>query len=130
MNDIMIRFLNKLQKILRLQDWDITLLLEPGLDTEGCTKTIYNDCQAIIRLKAELSEENLKFTLIHELLHIVFRDSHDLASEHIRNEAVGGLYVRYNERAIEQTAKAIFTLIEGYRPNNQRQEDEHGEKER
>jgi hypothetical protein len=108
-------FLEKAKSSLRLENWDITLILHPALDSQGATKTVYNEYLAVIRVSADLSDGTKKLTILHELLHCVNRDSNNLADEYIKNSDLNALYCRYHERAIEQTAKALYFLIEGRR---------------
>ena len=108
-------FLRKAQELLRLQDWDITLIMHPSLDSQGATKTIYNDYQAVVRVGSDLSDGTKKFVILHELLHCVHRDSHNIADEAVAPRQLNDLYCRYHERAIEQTAKALYVLLEGHR---------------
>ncbi len=94
---------------LNLGNWDITLILEPAFESDGGVKTVFNDYKAIIKIKAELSYDEKLVTLTHEMLHIVFRDSYDIARENLDDTALL-LFNRFNERAIEQLAQSIYRI--------------------
>lgn len=105
--------ITKYINILKLNDWDIDVIEEPTLESEAMTKTIYNDYKAIIKIKKELSEVEKEKALIHELLHLVFRDAYDIFAEQCENEEIKTYCCRQHERAIEKTAKIIYKLANG-----------------
>lgn len=64
------------QKILRLEDWDLTVLLEHHTDMDGSLGgTRANPRRNVAKIRIlkpshELDDEDTKQTLVHELLHI------------------------------------------------------------
>lgn len=105
--------INRLQKILRLQDWDIDYIEVPTMQNSAGTKTLYNEYRAVIEMKAELSEEEKEVTLIHEMLHLVYRDAYDIFTEQCQDEFAKDYCTKQHERAIEKTAKIIYSLMKG-----------------
>jgi Zn-dependent peptidase ImmA (M78 family) len=89
--------LKRYQKILRLEDWDIELHEVSALDSVASTKMIFNEYTAIIEIKKELDEKNKELSLIHELLHIIFRDEIDIITQDIEDETVKTFLLRYHE---------------------------------
>jgi Zn-dependent peptidase ImmA (M78 family) len=102
------------QSLLRLEDWDICVVEEPNLVNNAEAKMIYNDCKAIIRINADLSQEEKEKALVHEMLHLIFRDAYDIFVEQCRNEFAKEYCTRQHERAIEKTAKVIHSLNREY----------------
>jgi Zn-dependent peptidase ImmA (M78 family) len=96
--------LKRYQKILRLEDWDIELHEVSALDSVASTKMIFNEYTAIIEIKKELDEKNKELSLIHELLHIIFRDEIDIITQDIEDETVKTFLLRYHERSIDRLA--------------------------
>ena len=105
--------LKKLQKLMRLQDWDITIVESNATQSaQGRNYILFNDYKCEILLDIDLSNEVKMQTLIHEMLHLIFRDCNDIASDNIENEKLNTIYSRTHERAIEQTAKILYDLVE------------------
>lgn len=102
----------KYQKILGLLDWDITLQEVPTLENDGQTKILYNMYKALVQIKDELSMVEKEKTLIHELLHLIFRDAHDIAQDNIENKYLQEYYTRQHERAIEKTAQILYASFD------------------
>jgi hypothetical protein len=98
-------------KLLRLQDWEIDIQEDEALNTSAQTLIIFNDYKACIKLKKQHSETEQEKSLIHELLHLIFRDAYDIFDEHCKDEAMKAYCVRQHERAIEKTAKIIHSLL-------------------
>lgn len=70
LNDVQ-AILNKWQKILRPQDWDIALeIVTTEWRKSGDVKIDLNDKQAILLINSKPKCENLHELVIHELLHI------------------------------------------------------------
>ncbi len=108
---MMIGKLNKWVKILRLENWDIDVIDYPTLEVMGRCKMLYNDFKAVIQIKSELSEEEKEKALVHELLHLLHRDSFDIASDNLTDE-ITTLYERCHERAIERMAQILYNNIQ------------------
>lgn len=101
--------LKKWIEILKLKDWNIQLIEEATLDNSGEAKMIYNDYQAIIRIKSELSQEEKEKTLIHELLHLLHRDELDIVQDNLEDYN-HTLYTRFHERNIEKVAQILYSI--------------------
>jgi Zn-dependent peptidase ImmA (M78 family) len=110
MKNISQELLAKYKKQLRLLDWDIELIEYPTLGVEAQTKLIYHDYKAVIQIRSELSDVDKEKTLIHELLHLIFRDAYDIFTEQCENEFAKEYCTKQHERAIEKTAKIIYGL--------------------
>lgn len=102
--------LQKYQGIFKLNDWDIQIIDEMALETEGGAKIVYNDYKAIIYIKKELSQEEKERSLLHELLHVIHRDEMDIVKDNIENDQIRKMYERFHERSIEKMAKIIYEL--------------------
>lgn len=74
------------------------------------TKLIYNDYKAIIRVNKAISNLEKEKALIHELLHLIFRDAYDIFTDYIDNDFAKDYCGRQHERSIEKTAKIIYLL--------------------
>lgn len=105
--------IDKLQKLLKLQDWQIDYIEVPALDNQAQTKLVYNDYHAVIEVNAELSAEEKERSTIHEMLHLIFRDAYDIFSENVNDEFARKYCEKQHERAIEKTAKIIYELLKG-----------------
>ena len=103
-------YLDELVKIFRLQNWEIKIYIKEDMNIEGETHLIYNDNKAIIEIKENSEEEMLK-TLIHEIIHIIKRNSQEIATENIENENVRTIYTRYMEREQENLTNGIYELL-------------------
>lgn len=102
--------LKKYQDILKLKDWDIEVIENSTLETHGCNNIVYNDYKCTVQIDANLCREQKERSLIHELLHLINRDSWDIANDSIENEYIGELYRRFEERSIEKYANIIYKL--------------------
>ena len=100
--------LKKYQKILRLEDWDIELHEISALDSVAHTKMVFNEYTAIITISKELDEKNKEISLLHELLHMIFRDEIDIITQYIKKEIVSDFCLRYHERSIDRLAHIIY----------------------
>jgi len=101
---------NNYIKLFNLCNWDIQLIFEDLLETNGTSRCVYNDYKAVIKIKANMNEEEIERTVIHELLHIVHRDEMDIIHQCIEDENINTLYTRFHERAIEQMTQIIYKL--------------------
>lgn len=99
------------QTILRLSDWNITLHEDDAIETPAETKLIFNDYKAIIRIKNSLCDSEKELTLIHELLHLIYRDAYDIFADTIQDDFTRNYCSRQHERAIEKTANIIYKLV-------------------
>lgn len=106
MKDILVKYQNQLG----LLDWDISLIEDESVSSMAQTKLIYNDYKAIIRINKALSDVEKEKTLIHELLHLIFRDAYDIFTDNIENDFAKDYCGRQHERSIEKTAKIIYLL--------------------
>ena len=100
--------LKRYQKILRLEDWDIELHEISTIDNHGSIKMVFNEYTAIIEIKKELDEKNKELSLIHELLHLIFRDEIDIITQDMEDETVKTFCLRYHERSIDRLAHIIY----------------------
>lgn len=101
----------KYQSILGLNDWEIIVTVDDAINTSAETKLLYNDYKAIIRINAKHSDEEKERSLIHELIHLIYRDAYDIFTENVENEYIKEYCSRQHERAIEKTAKIIYKLV-------------------
>lgn len=102
--------LEKYIRILKLNDWEINCIEEPSLDSSAATLLVWNDYKAVVKIKAELSLEEKEKSLIHELVHLIYRDAMDIGCDSIEHEYTNKYFVRQIERAIEKTAKIVYEL--------------------
>lgn len=102
--------LEQYKDILKLQEWDIQLVEEERLNSDGSSYAVYNDFGATIKINSRLKDEEKEKTVIHELLHLVHRDESDIASENIENDVANKMYIRFHERNIERIAQVIYKL--------------------
>ena len=103
------KHLKKLQKLLRLRDWKIEVTECISIEGEGHNYIVYNDKSCEILIKSHLSDTEKLRTLIHELVHLINRDSNDIATENV-GEDLKEYYIRFNERAVEQIANVIYDM--------------------
>lgn len=101
------KMLKKYTEILNLSNWEIQLIEEKALEVPAHTKIVYNDYLAVIKVKDEMTSSEKELSLIHELLHIVFRDDENMVDE-IIPEHYQRTYRMFHERAIEQTARSLY----------------------
>ena len=108
----MIEHLRALQKVMKLNDWNITLHI--GLcSTRGHNYIVYNDYMAEITIDQDLSEKEQLRTLIHEMIHICLRNTQVMTSDNVENEKVKEIIDREMERETERLANTIFDLYLG-----------------
>lgn len=107
---IIFNYLDELVKIFRLQNWKIKIYIKEDMNIDGETHLIYNDNKAIVEIKENSEEEMIK-TLIHEIIHIIKRNSQEIATENIENENVRTIYTRYMEREQENLTNGIYELL-------------------
>jgi hypothetical protein len=105
--------LKKYQAQLRLSDWDIELIEDESISNDAETLLIFNDYKAVVKINKKHAEKVKEESLIHELLHLIFRDAYDLFEANVSDEAIKTYTQRQHERAIEKTAKIIYKLNHG-----------------
>jgi hypothetical protein len=103
--------LRKYQRLLQLQDWDIDICQTSVTSSEAMTKIIFNDYKASILIRENLSDEEKEKCIIHELIHLIFRDAYDIFTETVKDEFAKEYCERQHERAIEKTSKIIYSLL-------------------
>ncbi|MCQ2017279.1 ImmA/IrrE family metallo-endopeptidase [Clostridium butyricum] len=99
----------KWQKILRIEDWDIQVIEARDFENDGESYIIYNFNRARITVKKELSKEEKEKTIVHELLHIIHRDECDIAQDNLEGYTET-TYTRFHERNIEKIAQILYAL--------------------
>lgn len=113
-------FINKVIKVLNLENFDIEVIQEEVIEVDGfengaCAgynQINSNSYKCIVVIGGFLSQEEKEITLIHELCHLVNRDFRDMALE-FTNEKIAEFMISFDERAIETFAQAIYKLIRG-----------------
>jgi Zn-dependent peptidase ImmA (M78 family) len=107
----MLEVLKKYQKQLGLLDWEISLNeLDSFIEGDAGTKMIYNDHKAIVLVESKLCDVEKEKSIIHELIHLIFRDAYDIFSDQCNDEFAKKYCERQHERAVEKTAKIIYSL--------------------
>lgn len=110
MGEYMDKILEKYQFQLGLLDWEVELEETSAIDVDAQTKLIFNDYKAIIQIRSNLNDVEKEKALIHELLHLIFRDAYDIFTQDCESEFAKDYCTRQHERAIEKTAKIIYKL--------------------
>lgn len=105
-------YLQKLKNILHLNDWVVEIIESEACETDARNYMVYNDWKCTITINKNLDIEYKKQSLVHELLHLINRDSYDIATDNIDGEFAKKMYTRYHERAIERQAIIIYALIQ------------------
>ncbi len=98
-------------KLLRLQDWEIDIQEDEAINVSAQTLLIFNDYKACVKLQKRHKPEEQEKSLIHELLHLIFRDAYDIFEDNCRDESMKAYCLKQHERAIEKTAKIIYSLL-------------------
>jgi len=115
-------FIEKWQKILRIQDWDIGLKFLSGIEThkslgsdeynafcsrESCNKT------ATISINTESPQINdeLDLSIIHELLHIVFNEYQTVVEFAVEGEYARNVIKLKMEQTVESLAKSLMEIF-------------------
>ena len=104
--------LKYLKNNFELNYWEIQLILEENLPHQGVTDMIYSDYKAIIKIRKELNFKEQILTLIHELIHLIDRDCHDVVTDNLEDYPLT-LYNRYHERVIEKISKILYRKVVG-----------------
>lgn len=100
----------EIAKVMRVHNWDINYLEMDSLDVEGRNYMIYNDYKCEIMVKRNLSEDEKIKTVIHELIHLITRDSQCIADENM-SEEMKRYYNRFYERETEHLAKVFYEVV-------------------
>lgn len=104
--------LNELKKIFKLDNWHIILVITTDLDGNyGISCINNNDYEVTIRIEEKLSIEEQIKTLIHEIIHIIQRQTQTITEENINNENIYKIYKREMERETTTIANGIYELI-------------------
>ena len=103
--------INRIQSVLNLKNWHLDVSEEEALDGDGKCKTLTNEYRAIITIRKELCMEEKLITLIHEMLHVSFRDQYDIAIENLEDKTIAGLWLRFHERSIQDLSKSIYNML-------------------
>ena len=110
----------KLKNIFRLLDWDIDLIQSSVLTSLACVYKSENSYRAEINISSYLGDEEKLKGLIHELIHIVLRDTQDMARDAIKDDTLIKIYTKQMERETEKLTQIIFNL---YWENNNKLEE-------
>lgn len=94
-----------------MQNWDIKLIEDRSIETDGSTYLVYNDYMATIKINEKLSKEEKEKSLIYEVIHIVLRDTQTIADDNIKQEDVNKIYNRNMERETEKLAEGIYKIL-------------------
>lgn len=101
--------LHKLKQLMMLQDWDITVAINV-IDVDAMTLLVYNDYKAGITINVSLSYEEQVRALIHELVHVMLRQTQQIANDNIKNDGVKQIWQREMERETERLARSYYNL--------------------
>lgn len=109
------KYLNTLIEIFNLKYWDIDLVEVELLEKDISAETLFidNDYKATIRIKKIDNEEKMLESLIHELIHIIKRNSQVIAIDNINNKEVFDIWFREMEKEQEVLAKGILRMLRG-----------------
>lgn len=70
------KLLAKWQKVLRLQNWEISIepvnVIKENYNLMGQADIMATFREAKIQIRADLSGKSLEYTVVHELMHVVF----------------------------------------------------------
>jgi len=121
-----LRYVNKLRKILKLTDWNIVVLAEPcASDALGEIDVVFGQQFAKMQLSINFRKqkpEDLRSTIVHELLHCHFAPITEAAQEildPIKEDPGGTKIIRstlngleyQQERVIDNIAEAISIFL-------------------
>ena len=105
--------LAKLITVFRLKDWEIQLIFDRSIDNIAQTHLMLNDYIAVIKINSTKSIEEQELSLVHEIIHIVLRNSQQICTDNIENDKVSEILNREVERETEKLAKGVYALIKG-----------------
>ena len=106
-------YLNKLIEIFKLKHWQIDLVIVELLEKDNVAETLFvdNDYKATIRIKNLNDNKKMLESLIHEVIHIIKRNSQIIAFENIDNKNVFDIWFREMEREQDVLARGILELL-------------------
>ncbi len=122
------KLLREWQTALRLQDWNVSLELQPGAEYEGNAAAIWRDADmlhAILRLAREQSDADIEGCIIHELCHLLLAD---VQASHIRaidklpkaaRESSRHELKCHEEQAVRRLEECIVKLAQAARKSKQ-----------
>lgn len=119
--DDILRFITLARSHLRLDQWDIILMLEPPDDDDAImdvtpTENHYSTQIRVSKEWPDLPDAVKKDTVVHELIHLLHRDLNDLindmtygdsSSSQDNTNACQGAYMRIVERMVSQLTRTI-----------------------
>lgn len=97
--------------IFKITNWDICICFNENMSSQGETLLIYNDNKATININPNQKEKEIILTLIHEIIHIVKRNSQEIAQDNIKNDDVRTIWTREMEREQQCLANGIYELL-------------------
>jgi Zn-dependent peptidase ImmA (M78 family) len=95
------------QEFLGLQRWRISVVLDHALPSQGQARMIFQSNIATIYICENDSLEVQKATIWHEMLHLFFRDAHEIPDEFLEGQALE-LWKRRSERTIDHMAEILY----------------------
>lgn len=105
------RILNKMVDIFKLQNWDIELYCDRGINGEAQTQFVWSENKATIRINPLRNDEEQNLSLVHELVHIILRDTQEIFDDVTKEKETPPIYNRLIERETEKLAKGIYKLL-------------------
>lgn len=109
------KYLEKLVELFNLKHWEIDLVELELLEKDNLAETLFvdNDYKATIKIKNLDNEDKMLESLIHEVIHIIKRNSQIIAIDNINNKEVFDIWFREMEKEQEVLAKGIYKLLKG-----------------
>lgn len=111
LNDKINEIKKELVNVFKITNWDICICFNENMTVQGETFIVYNDNKATINLNVNQKEEEIILTFIHEIVHIVKRNSQEIAQDNIKNDDVRTIWTREMEREQQCLANGIYELL-------------------